>query len=909
MKRKNKIVENLIPSKEDNINININPSLNINSNNPNSNISPNKKETEKNNYSFQDTNKENIINDLKLKGFNEIQIDDILETLIRNSISDRSHLIEDRSNLNIQETRTIDAEKPLSIKIGINQNISRKSKKMENINNNSKYKNSFIIKTENSERKKNNNNKIKYNCAKIYINASSEKDRDYYLNSNDDINLNNNENENNGKIVNFKKYRNVPHITSIAKPTESKNINTRYGNYINKFCSQYNNINYNRNEGNKKEICNKCQNEMNNHINYKNQRNPVVYNNYNFKMIFDSKKYKNKQNTENIGYVEIINNSNREGDSYLNQDHSPPAIILGVKSRNSYKEENKNNNNNSFSIKQKILSSLNQISNDLKEIQEEEKENNEILTKDIKEIKENKEAKEYKDYEKHNKKKNKGKYNTIRKNEFKKEKKYKQDDTSNNINNNKFINTKKIFTSINNTKKEIPRASKFKKNNIFMIRKQKTEEEEKLAKKNIAIIEIKQNVQKTYRYNNNDINGNICDKYNKSKSLSKINNVENELKNNDGYILDDDNLKRSLSNYNHTFVNINLCKRNNIKNCSTFYKNRGNSLRENSYQKQKHYNYLNKEDLSIKEEEKKLLYNRINKVNTNSFTYVHTDDNNNSNDNNNVNNNSNKLNHILVTSYNLKCKNKVDGEDINNKSITNNNKNYTNKNNKNINVKKYINVNIKNEYKEKEVNKEKEKEKENEKESDKINIYLKKIKKYENGIYEGIMLNDKREIKGIMVYSNGAKYEGQWRNDKKNGKGIFTSSHYYNCKNSVGMKYEGEFKDDKFDGYGVTNYTNGDKFEGEWKDNKQYGRGVVSYLDGSKYDGEWREGRFNGLGTFYLKNGERFEGKFVDNKYNGYGKYYYNNGDYLEGIFKNDRPTGNCLLYKTDGQIIELAHN
>ena len=61
---------------------------------------------------------------------------------------------------------------------------------MECINNNSKYKNSFIIKTENSESKKNNKNKSEYNCAKIYINASTEKDREYYLDSSENINEN-----------------------------------------------------------------------------------------------------------------------------------------------------------------------------------------------------------------------------------------------------------------------------------------------------------------------------------------------------------------------------------------------------------------------------------------------------------------------------------------------------------------------------------------------------------------------------------------------------------------------------------------------------------------------------------------------------------------------------------------------
>ncbi len=198
----------------------------------------------------------------------------------------------------------------------------------------------------------------------------------------------------------------------------------------------------------------------------------------------------------------------------------------------------------------------------------------------------------------------------------------------------------------------------------------------------------------------------------------------------------------------------------------------------------------------------------------------------------------------------------------------------------------------------------------NEEESkDNLILYPNQIKEYFNGKYDGIIINNKREIRGTMLYYNGAKYEGEWKNDKKNGKGIFITSHYFNCKNQVGMKYEGEFKEDKIEGIGIGTYSNGDKYEGEWKNYKPYGRGKVVYMGGASYDGEWMNGKFEGLGVFYLHNGERFEGKFSDSKYNGYGKYFYNNGDYLEGIFKNDRPFGNCLLHKLDGQIINLAHN
>ena len=178
--------------------------------------------------------------------------------------------------------------------------------------------------------------------------------------------------------------------------------------------------------------------------------------------------------------------------------------------------------------------------------------------------------------------------------------------------------------------------------------------------------------------------------------------------------------------------------------------------------------------------------------------------------------------------------------------------------------------------------------------------YRKSKKEYHDGKYEGIIINNKREIKGIMYYKNGSKYEGQWRNDKRHGRGVFISQNYNNPK-LIGIKYEGEFNNDKIEGYGVGKYTSGDKYEGEWKNNKQYGRGVLIYKEGGKYIGEWKNGKLNGNGIYYLKNGERFEGNFIDDKYNGYGKYYYNDGEFLEGIFKNDLPSGSCILHKIDG--------
>ena len=436
-----------------------------------------------------------------------------------------------------------------------------------------------------------------------------------------------------------------------------------------------------------------------------------------------------------------------------------------------------------------------------------------------------------------------------------------------------------------------------------MIRKQKTEEEEKLARKNIAIVEIKENERKSINYKNDDKDEIIYEKNKKLKYLSKL--LMNDTKN-------FGNIKRSLSNYNHSFVNINSCK--NSKNSSIFYKIRGankenscSNLRNNIKKEIMEENFKIKpsfEDLNCiinKQSEKNLILNKLNIDNVKL-------------------NNDNKLNHIIVTSYNLKRKKKGDTSEEKSKDFISNNNIITSHRNTTNNI-KYSDRNTTNNIKNTERNASKFINIPNSnrntchidnkidiKNADNLNIYLRKTKKYPNGTYQGIMLNDKREIKGIMMYNNGAKYEGQWRNDKKNGKGIFTSSNYYNCKNKIGMKYEGDFTDDRFEGYGVVTYTNGDKYEGEWKKNKQYGKGTVTYFDGSRYVGEWKDGSFDGNRIFYLRNGERFEGNFVNNKYNGYGKYYYNNGDYLEGIFKNDLPFGNCFLHKTDGTIMNIHH-
>lgn len=82
-------------------------------------------------------------------------------------------------------------------------------------------------------------------------------------------------------------------------------------------------------------------------------------------------------------------------------------------------------------------------------------------------------------------------------------------------------------------------------------------------------------------------------------------------------------------------------------------------------------------------------------------------------------------------------------------------------------------------------------------------------RRFPQAIYLGIMIDGKREGKGIMKYSNGRQYEGNWERDLRNGKGF---ERYPN-----GNSYFGSFKMGKADGKGVYTWVNGEVYDGEWK--------------------------------------------------------------------------------------------
>lgn len=76
---------------------------------------------------------------------------------------------------------------------------------------------------------------------------------------------------------------------------------------------------------------------------------------------------------------------------------------------------------------------------------------------------------------------------------------------------------------------------------------------------------------------------------------------------------------------------------------------------------------------------------------------------------------------------------------------------------------------------------------------------------YENGTYEGYILNNKRNGKGKYTWKDGNYYEGDWVDDQKEGTGKFVWT--------TGDVYAGEYKGDKREGVGEKIYSNGDKYE------------------------------------------------------------------------------------------------
>jgi hypothetical protein len=81
-------------------------------------------------------------------------------------------------------------------------------------------------------------------------------------------------------------------------------------------------------------------------------------------------------------------------------------------------------------------------------------------------------------------------------------------------------------------------------------------------------------------------------------------------------------------------------------------------------------------------------------------------------------------------------------------------------------------------------------------------------KDYDDGVYEGYLLNNNRHGRGTMKAKNGFVYfTGLWKDDKANGYGIMKFPR-------TGDRHEGNYNNGLRDGLGVFLWANGDKYSG-----------------------------------------------------------------------------------------------
>jgi 1-phosphatidylinositol-4-phosphate 5-kinase len=89
---------------------------------------------------------------------------------------------------------------------------------------------------------------------------------------------------------------------------------------------------------------------------------------------------------------------------------------------------------------------------------------------------------------------------------------------------------------------------------------------------------------------------------------------------------------------------------------------------------------------------------------------------------------------------------------------------------------------------------------------------------FSGDIYEGEFIENLREGKGIMRYSNGARYEGSWRANQYEGLGT--------------LRFGPIIVDDRL--------VSGRVYSGQWKGGLMHGKGLLKLGDGGEYEGMFK---------------------------------------------------------------------
>ena len=188
-------------------------------------------------------------------------------------------------------------------------------------------------------------------------------------------------------------------------------------------------------------------------------------------------------------------------------------------------------------------------------------------------------------------------------------------------------------------------------------------------------------------------------------------------------------------------------------------------------------------------------------------------------------------------------------------------------------------------------------------------------------VYEGPMVDGKRNGTGVVVDSGGNLIRAEFVAGHQSGKGEYTDlerrhvgdMHGFNLNgNGVwrhnGERYAGQFKANVREGQGTMTWPSGSRYVGNFVNGKLSGRGEYSWADSSRYVGDFVAAEMHGHGTYSSASGNRYVGEFANGKSHGQGVYTWASGGKFVGEFRNGNQV-NGRETDTGGMVVAVVVN
>jgi hypothetical protein len=142
----------------------------------------------------------------------------------------------------------------------------------------------------------------------------------------------------------------------------------------------------------------------------------------------------------------------------------------------------------------------------------------------------------------------------------------------------------------------------------------------------------------------------------------------------------------------------------------------------------------------------------------------------------------------------------------------------------------------------------------------------------------------------IIQREDGTVYEGEVLGNKPNGKGVLTDQ--------LGTNQRGVWRyGEPYKLTGKAVYPDGTTEVGTWSVDGTKSGGTITWKDGRHYQGDWKIGVGtpelpHGTGEMAWPDGRKYVGQFYDGKMDGEGKMTYPDGKVESGLWKNDKFMG-----------------